>query len=58
LLGDQAAPCKNSRARSCPIEGHPCLSSITPAQVLLAARSLVAIAADHASDTTLAEVSA
>ncbi len=47
LLGDQSAPCKDSRARACPIDGHPCLSGVTPAQVCVAVRSLVAIAAEH-----------
>jgi len=50
LLGDQSAPCKNSRARNCPIDGHPCLSSVTPAQVLLAVRSLVKIAGTSVPD--------
>jgi ADP-heptose:LPS heptosyltransferase len=34
LLGDQDAPCRNSRARECPIPGHPCLSRIHPEQVV------------------------
>jgi ADP-heptose:LPS heptosyltransferase len=50
LLGDQSAPCKDSRARDCPVEGHPCLSKVTPAQVLVAVRALVAIATDRAAD--------
>jgi ADP-heptose:LPS heptosyltransferase len=52
LLGDQSAPCKDSRARSCPIEGHPCLSTVTPAQALLAVRSLVELASRHVPDDT------
>jgi ADP-heptose:LPS heptosyltransferase len=28
LLGDQQAPCRDSRARECPVDGHPCLSSV------------------------------
>jgi ADP-heptose:LPS heptosyltransferase len=28
VLGDQDAACRNSRARECPIPGHPCLASI------------------------------
>jgi ADP-heptose:LPS heptosyltransferase len=28
LLGDQRAPCRNSRARVCPVAGHPCLNEI------------------------------
>ncbi|WP_347943119.1 glycosyltransferase family 9 protein [Sphaerisporangium sp. TRM90804] len=33
LLGDQNAPCRGTRARVCPVPGHPCLSSVTPEQV-------------------------
>lgn len=33
LLGDQHAPCVGSRARTCPIPGHPCLTTVPPAQV-------------------------
>ena len=29
LLGDQQAPCRDSRARTCPVPGHPCLDSVT-----------------------------
>ncbi|WP_214414375.1 glycosyltransferase family 9 protein [Sphaerisporangium fuscum] len=43
LLGDQAAPCRGSRARLCPVPGHPCLSSVTPDQVVEAVRDLVAV---------------
>ncbi|HEX5969951.1 MAG TPA: glycosyltransferase family 9 protein [Intrasporangium sp.] len=28
VLGDQRAGCRGSRARECPIEGHPCLSGV------------------------------
>jgi len=28
LLGDQWAPCRGSRARDCPVPGHPCLSGV------------------------------
>jgi ADP-heptose:LPS heptosyltransferase len=34
LLGDQDAPCRDSRARTCPIAGHPCLSGVSPEKVL------------------------
>jgi ADP-heptose:LPS heptosyltransferase len=37
LLGDQQAPCRGSRARRCPVEGHPCLTSVRPADVVAAA---------------------
>lgn len=41
LLGDQDAACKNSRARICPVPGHPCLSSVTPEQVVEAVERLL-----------------
>ncbi|MGN9840344.1 glycosyltransferase family 9 protein [Nonomuraea sp. H19] len=40
LLGDQQAPCRNSRARTCPVPGHPCLSQVTSEQVVKAVREL------------------
>jgi ADP-heptose:LPS heptosyltransferase len=33
-LGDQHAACRDSRARTCPLPGHPCLSSIRPEEVV------------------------
>jgi ADP-heptose:LPS heptosyltransferase len=36
LLGDQQAPCAGSRARICPVEGHPCLDGI-PLEAIVAA---------------------
>ncbi len=41
LLGDQQAPCADSRARICPVPGHPCLSSVTPIDVVAAVGKLV-----------------
>ncbi len=41
LLGDQEADCRESRARTCPVPGHPCLSSVTPEQVLEAVQRLL-----------------
>ncbi|WP_144758634.1 glycosyltransferase family 9 protein [Curtobacterium sp. 9128] len=41
LLGDQGAACRLSRARECPVPGHPCLSSVTPDDVLAAHERLV-----------------
>ncbi|MGV0715396.1 glycosyltransferase family 9 protein [Mycolicibacterium sp. XJ662] len=32
-LGDQQAPCRLTRARECPVDGHPCLDDITDAQL-------------------------
>jgi ADP-heptose:LPS heptosyltransferase len=40
LLGNQLAACAGSRARECPIDGHPCLASVTPEDVVQAVRSL------------------
>ncbi|HET6795027.1 MAG TPA: glycosyltransferase family 9 protein [Acidimicrobiales bacterium] len=34
LLGDQRIACAGCRARICPVEGHPCLSSVTLEEVL------------------------
>jgi len=36
LLGDQEAPCRDTRARTCPVAGHPCLTSVTPHDVVTA----------------------
>lgn len=41
VLGDQRAPCANTRARSCPVPGHPCLSKVTVEQVIAAVDLLV-----------------
>lgn len=40
LLGDQNAPCRGTRARACPVPGHPCLSLITPQEVVDAVHRL------------------
>jgi ADP-heptose:LPS heptosyltransferase len=29
LLGDQHAPCRDSRAVRCPVPGHPCLTGVS-----------------------------
>ena len=42
LLGDQQAACRDTRARTCPVPGHPCLSSITPEEVANACFRLLA----------------
>ncbi|MCA1683793.1 MAG: glycosyltransferase family 9 protein [Actinobacteria bacterium] len=34
LLGDQEAACAGTRARICPVEGHPCLASVSVEDVL------------------------
>lgn len=36
LLGDQEAACAGSRARRCPVPGHPCLDAVDDAAVLAA----------------------
>jgi ADP-heptose:LPS heptosyltransferase len=41
VLGDQQAACRDSRARTCPVPGHPCLSTITPDEVVNAVTKLV-----------------
>jgi ADP-heptose:LPS heptosyltransferase len=41
LLGDQHAPCRDTRARECPVAGHPCLTSVSPADVVEAVQKLV-----------------
>jgi ADP-heptose:LPS heptosyltransferase len=40
LLGDQNAPCRDTRARDCPVPGHPCLARVTPEDVLDAVHRL------------------
>ncbi|SEB35548.1 ADP-heptose:LPS heptosyltransferase [Paramicrobacterium humi] len=42
VLGDQDAACRGSRARDCPIAGHPCLASVQPSEVADACESLIA----------------
>jgi ADP-heptose:LPS heptosyltransferase len=41
VLGNQTAPCAGTRARQCPVPGHPCLATVTPDDVLRALESLV-----------------
>jgi ADP-heptose:LPS heptosyltransferase len=40
VLGDQAAACHATRARTCPVPGHPCLDGITDAALLAAVHQL------------------
>ncbi|GAB3541795.1 glycosyltransferase family 9 protein [Arthrobacter tecti] len=42
LLGDQQAPCRQTRARTCPVPGHPCLTKVTPEEAFAAVERLVA----------------
>ncbi|MCW2615699.1 MAG: glycosyl transferase [Frankiales bacterium] len=41
LLGDQHAGCASSRARTCPVPGHPCLQGVPVAAAAAAVRGLV-----------------
>ncbi|MER7838129.1 glycosyltransferase family 9 protein [Streptomyces sp. NPDC096040] len=41
LLGDQRAPCADTRARHCPVPGHPCLDEITAHDVVAAVQKLL-----------------
>ena len=52
LLGDQNAACRLTRARTCPVPGHPCLDSVSPEDVMQAVERLiggVASLSTHAS---------
>jgi len=40
LLGNQDAPCRGSRATTCPVPGHPCLESVAPRDVAAAVTAL------------------
>jgi ADP-heptose:LPS heptosyltransferase len=42
LLGDQDAPCRGSRARECPVPGHPCLAGVHAHDVVHAVQRLIA----------------
>jgi len=41
ILGDQDAPCRGSRARTCPVPGHPCLTGVTAADAARATLRLL-----------------
>ena len=41
VLGDQQASCRDTRARDCPVRGHPCLNGITDREVVVAVAELV-----------------
>lgn len=45
LLGDQEAACRGSRARNCPVPGHPCLAGVAPEE---AAAAAIRLADEHA----------
>ena len=44
LLGDQSAACRDTRATSCPVPGHPCLGSVPAEAAVTAVRDLVGLA--------------
>ncbi|MFF9193650.1 glycosyltransferase family 9 protein [Streptomyces sp. NPDC014779] len=41
LLGDQGAPCALTRARTCPVPGHPCLDAVGDDEVVAAVAALL-----------------
>ena len=45
LLGDQAAACAGSRARVCPLPGHPCLDGVQVGEVVAAVERLAPLPA-------------
>ncbi|WP_422774370.1 HAD-IIIA family hydrolase [Plantactinospora sp. WMMC1484] len=57
-LGDAAADCRHSRATTCPVPGHPCLSDIAPHEVVEAVRLLGHSAAAAAGPGTSAAAAA
>jgi ADP-heptose:LPS heptosyltransferase len=42
ILGDQEAACRGSRARTCPVPGHPCLTGVSATDAARAALQLLA----------------
>lgn len=44
-LGDQASACADTRARECPVPGHPCMSGVQAEDVADAVEQLVGVAA-------------
>lgn len=43
ILGDQQAPCRDTRARDCPVDGHPCLTGVPPDEVVAAVAELATV---------------
>jgi ADP-heptose:LPS heptosyltransferase len=58
LLGDQHVACALTRAKHCPVPGHPCLDGIAPARVVEAVQSLAAAGHEHGRETRPVEVHA
>jgi heptosyltransferase-3 len=52
VLGDQDAACRDTRARDCPVPGHPCLAGVAPEDVVAAVAALTG----RAATTSLAAV--
>jgi hypothetical protein len=40
VLGDQWAACRGTRARACPVPGHPCLEDLAHDDVIAALAAL------------------
>lgn len=53
VLGDQQAACQGTRARECPVPGHPCLTGVTPDDVADAVAQLTAPATARTGDLPL-----
>ncbi|MBM9469377.1 glycosyltransferase family 9 protein [Nakamurella leprariae] len=51
LLGDQDAACRDTRARDCPVPGHPCLTGIGGDEVVAAVARLTGVLVDGAAGT-------
>jgi heptosyltransferase III len=47
LLGDQGAACAGSRARVCPVPGHPCLDGVSVGEVVSAVERLAPLAVNQ-----------
>jgi ADP-heptose:LPS heptosyltransferase len=45
VLGDMEVACRDSRALVCPVPGHPCINSVSPAEVLQAVCGLLRVSA-------------
>jgi ADP-heptose:LPS heptosyltransferase len=58
LLGNQHAPCALSRARSCPVPGHPCLDEIEPGSVVASVAALTPVLNPVRSHPTAADPAA
>lgn len=58
LLGRQDTPCAGSRARQCPVPGHPCLDTVTGVEVLAAVRGLAPLGGRRSTVGPIREVTA